>query len=689
MPLEALGDLRRSCPAGGTVFGQAAAPREFSAATSQVLRRSYTGRNSFERADPILEAGALNSSAPVLEGDWLRGDADDRVFVGESRRRKQVTASRLLYSRQSRRSSTANSPPPRRRRLTPRQQNQRISSPLSPACRSALACVQQQRSRHGGWFKTENDSESVLDALERRLGNTSAGLSALHQLDEYFASRHPAPSGSGVEQVMEEQRELLQELIKNHMETFSALAEIRAVTSTCAGTQALTRAPGEPGNSRGPLSPPDAGEGRRGGRLMLASTHEIGSRYATPPIRARAAAVAAAAPGATQTADGNATASSGADGGEDLFPPPPPEYRSETCAGSVSTGMDSVEDDAGGWLADSDHETVVHHSGSDGDDEASGPREGGEWENARRAVDALVRCVARDPSNPQHAAVADQARSLLVLLQTPVPHSPLPPQPGNQGNQRAGVRALDPDLVCGTPSDEVSSPSTSDEGLPPPQNHVTQHPPPPGAGGEDLMPLAALASPPPPPLDGGTSPTPGEGRRVVGGEEARQLMSSGTTTSLSTSASAEEGDCECTSVNEDKKAEVVRVEQPLPPGQQPGKQRSPLVSTPLQGRIVTPRSSLRKKRGSRRSPHARIRELNSPQYANVPTPTSTSAAGGAATAAKWKSRSTRRRQQELARLAAYAAVGAIVSVAPHATGQPSPPQPPLAAVHPTPPLPPS
>eukprot|EP01065_Artemidia_motanka_P032547 TRINITY_DN39535_c0_g1_i1.p1 TRINITY_DN39535_c0_g1~~TRINITY_DN39535_c0_g1_i1.p1 ORF type:complete len:823 (+),score=238.17 TRINITY_DN39535_c0_g1_i1:73-2541(+) len=691
--------LRRSCPVGPATF---TSPREF---TTALVRKSYAGPRGSSR-----QPADFNATAPpggVID-DWGRStpDGEERIFIADTRRRRHVSNSRLLYSRQGRHTPRQRGTPrndhqisPGRkdtRRRTPRLSGRRATeTPPSPACRAAIACAQQQRSRHGEWFerRTDDDAESVLDSLERRLGNTSAGLSALHRLIEYTAT-----SGSSATQVQQEQKELMQQLIKNHMETFSSLAEMR--------TSGVSAVDGRDGKER-LLSPPLQRQATEPtisrGRLHLASTHKSSGRYATPPIRN-------AAPQQT---------SASADGGEDPFPAPPqtqaPDRQrllSPDTAGTVTTGSsESIADEVGcNWLGNSDNETVVHHSGSDGDDEVSSQTsttetahacsiaESREWRAAHSSVQALVHAASGRSAPDALEPVLSHARALLAAMEktadadaSPARSGPLPPCAPSPGlpvltspppidgpRGRLTCRALDPDLVCGDPSDEDTPASTCHStshtvarrgGSRSPRRRKARSRAP-GSGTEhssavvgDLMPLSALGGSPtnedrsparshvsaPALLDGGETPPPPPPHSTMCGDKpsAPLAIPDGRAEcgSDAGSRSAEEGDCEWSSVSEDvcvknarRKAEAAAAKSAAetPPD---SALRSPLMHT-IRGKIVTPRSSLRRKRRSVRSsssPAAVLDGGHSPLYAR------SSAAGGGATVVRTKG--ARRRQR--------------------------------------------
>ena len=76
------------------------------------------------------------------------------------------------------------------------------------------------------WGSMEDEPQmNTLDALERRMGHTSRGLSQLHHLLEYLLSKMV----DGAAESRRHTQVLCRKLIKNHMETYTALATLRAV----------------------------------------------------------------------------------------------------------------------------------------------------------------------------------------------------------------------------------------------------------------------------------------------------------------------------------------------------------------------------------------------------------------------------------------------------------------------------
>eukprot|EP01064_Diplonema_japonicum_P026820 TRINITY_DN3841_c0_g1_i1.p1 TRINITY_DN3841_c0_g1~~TRINITY_DN3841_c0_g1_i1.p1 ORF type:complete len:446 (+),score=41.95 TRINITY_DN3841_c0_g1_i1:85-1338(+) len=75
------------------------------------------------------------------------------------------------------------------------------------------------------WLMTDQGM-NCLDVLERRMGATTAGLSRLHELLEYMISK----AQNVAEEVASQTRQLSQRLIRNHMETYSALSTLRSLS---------------------------------------------------------------------------------------------------------------------------------------------------------------------------------------------------------------------------------------------------------------------------------------------------------------------------------------------------------------------------------------------------------------------------------------------------------------------------
>ena len=83
------------------------------------------------------------------------------------------------------------------------------------------------------WSGLEDETQlSTLDALEKRMGHTSQGLSHMHELLEYLLSKMT----EGREDARQHTRSLCRKLIRNHMETYTALATLRSVLTEVART---------------------------------------------------------------------------------------------------------------------------------------------------------------------------------------------------------------------------------------------------------------------------------------------------------------------------------------------------------------------------------------------------------------------------------------------------------------------
>ncbi|KAJ9473519.1 hypothetical protein DIPPA_29487 [Diplonema papillatum] len=206
------------------------------------------------------------------------------------------------------------------------------------------------------WEKWDDTRMSTLDALEKRLGDTSAGLTRLHQLLETVSTGE-----TGRQETLEtcvQARVLSESLIRNHMETYTSVSSLRS---------ALTDISSDPVNTLVPALKTIVGLDAlpRAYLRGFNPVHSIIPAVPAPeplatltPTTPAAAPFPVAACGARELASPVARPLTASSAGSSCY------WRSPGGAGCVR-GDGSVSGGGDDWTKRSDTDTVVHTAGAD------------------------------------------------------------------------------------------------------------------------------------------------------------------------------------------------------------------------------------------------------------------------------------------------------------------------------------